>query len=151
MIMNRLMANLLVAFLLPLTSRKHNLTLFLQQGNNEDVLWPASLNVPDLHWQTWRGACSGQPVCSHWELLFTISDVTSTTSREGLRGGGKNVEISRTLWQRANSTLNWPIGWRPNPNRCWMHTPTVANRAKTKCTTPHIKGEKARAGNYRRT
>lgn len=141
--MNQL-TNLLVEAIVSLTSHWHNLTLFLQQGNNEDILQPASLNVPELHWLTWRGAYSEQPVCSHWKLLFTISDVTSTTSREGLRGGGKNVEISRTLWQRANSTLNWPIDWQSNPSRCWMHTPTIANRAKTKSTTQTHRGRESK-------
>lgn len=46
--------------------------------------------------------------------------------------GKKNVEISRTQWQRANCTLNWPIDWQSDPGRCWMQAPTIANRAKTK-------------------
>lgn len=44
--------------------------------------------------------CSGRPICPRWKPLFTISDVTSTTSREGLRrgvGGGKKT------WDQQNT------------------------------------------------
>lgn len=60
------------------------------------------MNVPD-------GCKSPQQNASlsHWKLLFTTSDVTSTTSREGLRGGGKKKNWwSAELWDKELVTAH---------------------------------------------
>lgn len=60
------------------------------------------MNVPD-------GCKSPQQNASlsHWKLLFTASDVTSTTSREGLRGGGKKKKWeSAELWDKEPVTAH---------------------------------------------
>lgn len=70
--------------------------------------------------------------------LFTISDVTRSTSQEGLRecGGGKNVEISRTLYDKEQTAHKTePISWKHICNACWVDTDTQEKLAKIKRTT----------------
>lgn len=147
MIMNQLITT--VATLLSLTSRRH--------FSSNRVTVKTYSNQPPWIYLTYAGgpgeehtADSQFAPTKSYCLLLVMSPAPPLPGRAS-GGVGKNVEISRTLWQRANSTLNWPIGWRPNPNRCWMHAPTIADGAKTKCTTPHIDREKARTGKYRQT
>lgn len=56
----------------------------------------------------------------------------------GPQGGGEKKRGDQQN-SMTKGTLNWPTGYWPNPNSCWMHAPCIASWAKTKCTTQHMK------------